>query len=69
METTYPKDPALKGIYAKRCKCGARPYLDRTACGQPVYWISCNCGKTSESSLDKQEAIDNWNNNKLDYGN
>ena len=61
----YPKDPDLAGIYVKRCKCGARPSIDRIPLGQDIWWIGCNCGRIGESSIDKQEAIDNWNNNKL----
>lgn len=64
---SYPKDPELKGLYVKRCKCGARPYYDRVASGSGGKWIACNCGKTGKSALTKQEAIDNWNNDKLDY--
>ena len=29
----YPKDEQLTGIYVKRCKCGARPYMDRVMSG------------------------------------
>lgn len=63
------KDPELRGIYVKRCKCGARPYFDRIdpwllsrGC-----WIQCPCGRTGESGSTKQEAIDNWNNNFMSY--
>jgi len=64
---TYWKDPELKGMYVKRCKCGARPYHDRIAIYPPPQWIGCNCGRTAEASLDKQEAIDNWNNDILSH--
>lgn len=63
----YPKDPDLKGIYVKRCKCGARPYLDRIAISPSRYWIACNCGKRSISDQDFDKAINNWNKNKLYY--
>jgi len=62
MEERYYKDPVLKGIYVKRCKCGARPNHDRVASAQPSHWIACSCGRTGKSSLNFQEAIDNWNN-------
>jgi hypothetical protein len=62
----YHKDPELEGIYVKRCKCGARPYIDRTAIHPSPKWIACNCGRVGESSLDKQEAINNWNTGKLE---
>jgi hypothetical protein len=65
MEERYYKDPELKGIYVKRCKCGARPYIDRIAIVPTPWWIQCNCGRTGESDTDKQVAIDNWNNDKL----
>ena len=61
----YPKDKELKGIYVKRCKCGARPYLDRIVIYPTPFWIACNCGRIGESDTDKQEAINNWNNDKL----
>lgn len=61
----YPKDLELKGIYVKRCKCGARPYFDRI-CAYPFNkWIKCNCGRWGKPDTDKQKAIDNWNNNTL----
>lgn len=63
----YEKDPELKGIYVKRCKCGARPYYDRIAIYPPPQWIRCNCGRTGESDLNKKIAIDNWNNDKLSH--
>jgi len=66
-DKTYWKDPDLTGIYVKRCKCGARPYLDRCASGLTTWWIACNCGRTGISEIDKDEAISNWNNNKLVY--
>lgn len=64
----YWKDPELKGIYVKRCKCGARPYYDRIAVFPKPQWIKCNyCKRTGESDFTKQGAIDNWNNDKLIY--
>lgn len=63
----YPKDPELKGIYVKRCKCGARPYYDRVMTYPISHWIACNCGRTGISDIDKDVAIDNWNKNKLSY--
>ena len=63
----YYKDPDLTGIYVKRCKCGARPDLDRCPAYITTWWIGCSCGRTGESDIDKQVAIDNWNNNKLIY--
>lgn len=65
MEEKYHKDPELKGIYVKRCKCGTRPYIDRIAIVPTPWWIKCECGRTGKSDIDKQKAIDNWNNNKL----
>ena len=63
----YYKDPDLKGVYVKRCKCGARPYLDRIPLGTfTVWWIACNCGSTGKGDKSKQTAIDNWNNDKLE---
>jgi len=67
METRYPKDPALKGIYVKRCKCGARPYYDRIAIVPQPQWIACNCGRIGKNSIDKQEAINNWNKDILEW--
>ena len=61
----YYKDPEIRGIYVKRCKCGARPYFDRIAATPFPKWIACNCGRKSESDLNKQAAINNWNNDKL----
>ena len=62
----YPKDEQLTGIYVKRCKCGARPYMDRVMSGGTPKWIKCgNCGRTSDSDCDKQTAIDNWNQDKI----
>jgi len=63
----YPKDPELEGIYVKRCKCGARPYHDRIAIVPTPHWIQCECGRCSKSDLDKQVAIDNWNNDIIEY--
>lgn len=59
------KDPELKGIYVKRCKCGNRPYFDRIPIGKPLFWIACNCGRIGESGYNKQIAIDNWNKNLI----
>ena len=64
--SSYYKDLDLEGIYVKRCKCGARPYLDRIAIYPTPYWIKCNCDRTGKSDLDKQKAIDNWNNDVLE---
>jgi hypothetical protein len=64
---SYPKDKELEGIYVKRCKCGARPYYDRVCSGSGGEWIACNCGRSGEVGLTKQEAIDNWNSDKLYY--
>ena len=62
----YWKDPNLEGLYVKRCKCGARAQYDRIAIGSEPKWITCGvCDRTGKSSCDKQEAIDNWNNDKL----
>ena len=61
------KDPDLKGIYVKRCKCGNRPHLDRDVSPPTTWWIKCNCGRWGEIDVDKQVAIANWNNNKLIY--
>ena len=64
----YPKDKQLEGIYVKRCKCGARPYMDRIMAGGIPKWLKCDsCGRTSVSDCDKQVAIDNWNNDKIEY--
>ncbi len=63
----YPKDKELTGTYVKRCKCGARPYLDRISIGESPKWIKCNCGRTGKSDFNKQIAIDNWNNDKIEY--
>lgn len=61
------KDPALKGIYVRRCKCGGRPYLDRIAIVPTPWWLKCNCGAWGKSGMSKEEAIQNWNENKLEY--
>jgi hypothetical protein len=63
----YHKDPNLKGVYVKRCKCGARPYLDRISISPTPWWIACNCGRTGKSDTDKKEAINNWNQDNLDW--
>lgn len=65
---SYPKDKEFEGVYVKRCKCGARPYWDRIA--SPFTsggWVACNCGRSGKTGLTKDEAIQNWNNDKLDY--
>ena len=59
------KDPDLKGIYVRRCKCGGRPYLDRIAIVPTPWWIGCNCGQTGESGLSISEAVENWNDGKI----
>lgn len=61
----YFKDPELKGIYVKRCKCGARPYYDRCFISTIPQWIACNCGRTGKSVSNKETAIFNWNNDIL----
>ena len=64
------KDPELSGIYVKRCKCGERPHYDRVATFPSSKWIKCGeCGRTGKSDFNKQVAIDNWNNNELEYDN
>ena len=63
----YYKDPVLAGIYVKRCKCGARPYHDRTAIGTGLHWIGYECGKTAKCDWDLQVAIDNWNNGIYEF--
>jgi hypothetical protein len=65
--TGYWKDPVLKGKYVKRCKCGARPSHDRIAIGDGLHWIDCQCGKTGKSDWDLQVAIDNWNNDIIEF--
>lgn len=62
----YPKDPELKGLYVKRCKCGARPFYDRIAVYPTPKWIKCQCGRTGKSDISKEIAINNWNNNILE---
>lgn len=62
------KDPELKGIYVKRCKCGSRPYYDRICTSPEIHFIACNCGHITVGSSDgKQEAVNNWNNNVVNY--
>lgn len=64
------KDIELLGIYVKRCKCGNRSYYDRIYPGPPLRscWLKCdNCGRVGNTALSKEEAIFNWNNNKLNY--
>jgi hypothetical protein len=63
----YWKDPELKGIYVKRCKCGARPHHDRIAVYPTPQWIACNCGKVGKSGLTKEEAVENWNKGEYEY--
>lgn len=67
MQEKYYKDPELEGIYVKRCKCGARPYYDRIAVYPTPQWIKCRCGRTGKSALSKDDAIDNWNTDKMSY--
>lgn len=62
----YWKDPELTGIYVKRCKCGARPYHDRIY-AHPSVWIACNCGRMGISGSDKEEAVRNWNEGKMEF--
>lgn len=64
------RDPELRGVYVKRCKCGKRPQYDRVDPCMPSYgcWITCICGKEGLSGSSKTEAIDNWNDGKLIYG-
>ena len=62
---TYPKDPELKGIYVRRCKCGARPYFDRDVSPPVSMWVKCNCGVMAEIAFSKIKAIENWNNKKF----
>lgn len=61
----FPKDEELQGIYVKRCKCGARPYFDRISIPNESKLIACNCGLIGKSADTKQNAIDNWNMNKI----
>jgi hypothetical protein len=61
----YTKDPKLKGIYVKRCKCGARPHMDNISIGSSPTWIACNCGRGGESDTNIDIAIENWNKDKL----
>lgn len=61
------KDPLLKGIYVKRCKCGKRPYTDRCPASQTTWWIVCDCGRESEPELELSKTIDNWNNDILSF--
>ncbi len=63
----YWKDPELKGVYVKRCKCGARPYYDRISIYGGGRWLACNCGRVGESGETKQDAINNWNKDKINY--
>lgn len=65
------KDPELKGIYAKRCKCGARPMYDRICTSPKIHFLKCSnyptCKRWAVGDSDKQVAIDNWNNDILSY--
>lgn len=63
------KDPVLKGIYVRRCKCGNRPYYDRIQEEIPEYgcWIACNCKMQGEVGVSKEEAIKNWNDGKIKH--
>lgn len=63
----FHKDEKFKGIYVRRCKCGARPHWDRLCDGYPLQWVACNCGRTAESEFKLQLAIDNWNNGKIHF--
>lgn len=65
--STFYKEPELKGISVKRCVCGERPYHDKIGKSPTPQWIQCICGRTGKSDLNKQVAIDNWNNDILDY--
>ena len=48
------------------CECGGQPYVDRCPIAGPIpYWVACNCGKTGISELNRDKAIENWNNNIL----
>lgn len=58
------KDPDLKGIYVRRCKCGGRPYLDRIAIVPTPWWLKCNCGYSGESGDSPEEAAKFWNEKK-----
>ncbi len=60
-------DNELKGVFVKRCKCGAIPYYDRICIFPTLHWIACNCGRTGKSSTDKNECINNWNTDKINY--
>ncbi|MCK9415572.1 hypothetical protein M0Q97_02805 [Candidatus Dojkabacteria bacterium] len=40
---------------------------DRIAIIPTPWWIRCNCGRTGVSDTNKQTAIDNWNNDKLEW--
>lgn len=67
MESSY-KDPELKGLYVRRCKCGKRPQYDRIdPCSDMGSWIVCVCGREGESGSDKDAAIKNWNDGKFIY--
>lgn len=63
------KDPELKGIYVRRCKCGSRPEYDRIDPCIPTYgcWIECRCGLVGKSGNSKQEAIDLWNSGEFEH--
>lgn len=62
----YSKDKEFEGIYVKRCKCGARPHWDRVS--SPFCsggWVACNCRRVGLNAETKDEAIKNWNEDKL----
>jgi len=41
--------------------------MDRVMSGGTPKWIKCdNCGRTGDSDCDKQKAIDNWNQDKIE---
>lgn len=46
--------------------CVAIPYIDRIAI-VPTPWVIDVIARTSISDIDKQVAIDNWNNDKLEW--
>ena len=61
------RDPELRGVYVRRCKCGKRlqfdridPYAHWMGC-----WITCICGRTAKSGDSKESASENWNNNYI----
>lgn len=71
MSDISPKDPLLKGIYVRRCKCGDRPHLDRLW-GLGAWWLTCyKCKNTCITGDSIESAAENWNaglmNPKRDY--